>query len=260
MKTLIRRWRKGRKSSGAAASESQLDRRQALQQQLPDASAEDCDLIATVEKLTMTSPERILALINAVRHLTKQKIAGDFVECGVWKGGSMVATANTLIAADDLSRQLWLYDTFEGMSVPTGNDVDFMGQQADVLLAEQDREQSDSIWCFSPQQQVHEAMLATGYPEENIRFVAGKVEDTLPTALPQKIALLRLDTDWYESTKCELEHLFPRMVDGGALIIDDYGHWEGCQRAVDEYFEKNNINIMLCRIDYTGRIGIVNHR
>jgi hypothetical protein len=228
-----------------------------LQQQLPDASSEICDLIASIEHLTMTSPERIFALIGAVEHLTKHKIAGDFVECGVWKGGSMVATANTLIAADDVNRKLWLYDTFEGMSEPTGNDVDFMGQPADRLLAEQDREQADSIWCFSPEQQVREAMLSTGYPEEKLEFVAGKVEDTLPKTKPDKIALLRLDTDWYESTKCELEQLFPRMVDGGILIIDDYGHWEGCRRAVDEYFENHNINLLLCRIDYTGRIGTV---
>ena len=149
----------------------------------------------------------------------------------------MVATANTLIAHGDTDRRLWLYDTFEGMSEPTEEDVDFMGQPADRLLGEQDRLQSDSIWCFSPLEQVRSVMQETGYPESKVNFVQGKVEDTLPQTKPESIALLRLDTDWYESTRCELEHLFPRMVDGAVLIVDDYGHWEGCRRAVDEYFE-----------------------
>jgi O-methyltransferase len=82
------------------------------------------------------------------------------------------------------------------------------------------------------------------------------VEDTIPASVPEQIALLRLDTDWYESTKCELEILFPRLVKGGVIIIDDYGCWQGARKAVDEYFNKNNIAILLNRMDDTGRIGI----
>lgn len=100
-------------------------------------------------------------------------------------------------------------------------------------------------------------MEATGYPEAQIRYVQGKVEQTLPQTVPESIALLRLDTDWYESTKCELEYLFPRLVDGGILIIDDYGHWEGCRRAVDEYLQQHQLNLYLHRIDYTGRMAQV---
>lgn len=99
-------------------------------------------------------------------------------------------------------------------------------------------------------------MADTGYPIERVRFVEGRVEDTLPVRVPDRISLLRLDTDWYESTRCELEHLFPKLVPGGVLIVDDYGHWEGCRRAVEEYFDENNIPMLLNRIDYTGRIGI----
>lgn len=233
------------------------ERLSVLRGQLPDATEQQRDLIQSVEHLTMTSPERILALLNAVEHLSKNNIAGDIVECGVWRGGSMVATANTLIGAGNVDRRLWLYDTFEGMSQPTAADVDYSGNPADRLLGEQDRNQTDSIWCYSPLQQVQEAMAATGYPDSMVNFVQGKVEDTLPQTKPDKIALLRLDTDWYESTKCELEQLFPRIVDGGVLIIDDYGHWEGCRRAVDEYVNRNQIQILLNRIDYTGRIAIV---
>ncbi|MDB2685719.1 TylF/MycF family methyltransferase [Mariniblastus sp.] len=257
MKTLLRRLRGKQKSVPPVDINSYQQQLSSLRQQLPDASDQERELIASVQHLTMTSPERILALVKAVEYLSVSQIEGDVVECGVWKGGSMVATANTLIARDDAQRRLWLYDTFEGMSDPTEEDVDFMGQTADRLLGEQDRLQSDSIWCFSPLEQVKSAMQATGYPDDLVNFVSGKVEDTLPLTKPKKIALLRLDTDWYESTRCELEHLFPLMVDGAVLIVDDYGHWEGCRRAVDEYFQKHGVRILLNRIDYTGRIGIV---
>ena len=257
MKTLLRRLYGKPKSVPPTDVDSYERKVNTLRQQLPDATHQDCELIAAVQHLTMTSPERILALVNAVSYLATNQIEGDFVECGVWKGGSMVATANTLIAHDDTDRRLWLYDTFEGMSEPTEDDVDFMGRAADRLLGEQDRLQSDSIWCFSPLEQVRSVMQETGYPESKVNFVQGKVEDTLPQTKPERIALLRLDTDWYESTRCELEHLFPRMVNGGVLIVDDYGHWEGCRRAVDEYFQKHGVRILLNRIDYTGRIGIV---
>ena len=92
-----------------------------------------------------------------------------------------------------------------------------------------------------------------------MHFVQGMVEETIPAGAPEKIALLRLDTDWYESTHHEMVHLFPRISDGGVLIIDDYGHWAGARRAVDEYFHEHNIAILLNRLDYTGRIGIVHH-
>ena len=257
MKTLLRRLYGKQKPVPPTDLDSYDRKVSALRQQLPDATDQDCELIAAVQHLTMTSPERILALVNGVSYLATNQIEGDFVECGVWKGGSMVATANTLIAHGDTDRRLWLYDTFEGMSEPTEEDVDFMGQPADRLLGEQDRLRSDSIWCFSPLEQVRSAMQETGYPESKVNFVQGKVEDTLPQTKPERIALLRLDTDWYESTRCELEYLFPRMVDGAVLIVDDYGHWEGCRRAVDEYFQKHGVRILLNRIDYTGRIGIV---
>ena len=90
----------------------------------------------------------------------------------------------------------------------------------------------------------------------HVRLVKGKVEDTVPKNAPEKIALLRLDTDWYESTRRGLVHLFPRLVPGGVLIIDDYGHWQGARKAVDEYIAGNQVKILLNRVDYTGRIGV----
>lgn len=240
-----------------SSDELQEQQLQSLRQRLPDATDVELDVIASVQSDTMTSPERILALCRAVDHLAKHDIEGDIVECGVWRGGSMAATAKTLIKHQRMTPQLWLYDTFEGMSEPDSRDVDFMGQEASELLAKQQRDDETSIWCYSPMEYVRQTMLATDYPESKIQLVPGKVEDTLPVTLPEKISLLRLDTDWYESTRCEMEYLFPRVVDGGILIVDDYGHWEGCRRAVDEYLEQNNVRLFLHRIDYTGRLAVV---
>src|SRR5690606_24776929 len=99
-------------------------------------------------------------------------------------------------------------------------------------------------------------MVSTGYPMERCHFVEGKVEDTIPATVPDRISLLRLDTDWYESTRHELEHLWPLLQPGGVLIIDDYGHFEGARKAVDEYFLDRSDAPLLNRIDYTGRIAI----
>lgn len=104
--------------------------------------------------------------------------------------------------------------------------------------------------------EVERAVYGTGYDREKFHFISGAVEETIPEQSPKEIALLRLDTDWYESTSHELKHLFPRLTVGGVLIVDDYGHWQGARQAVDEYVADNHVRIFLNRIDYTGRIGI----
>lgn len=168
----------------------------------------------------------------------------------------MAAAALTLKGLGVHDRRLWLYDTFDGMSAPTDEDVDCWGQDADRLLSEQRRDDAKSVWCVSALEEVQSVIASTDYPQAQVNFVVGKVEDTLPQQRPERIALLRLDTDWYESTKCELEYLFPLLEPGGVIIIDDYGHWKGCRRAVDEYLQQHGINLFLNRIDYTGRLGI----
>ncbi|NOR70223.1 MAG: macrocin O-methyltransferase [Methylomarinum sp.] len=209
-----------------------------------------------VKPYTMTSPERIFALCDAVKYIHEKKIEGDIVECGVWKGGSMMAVAEILLSSGDSSRNLYLFDTFEGMTPPTEKDVDIAGVSAETLLEQSDKMKEESVWCCASLDMVQSAVNSIGYPSEKIHFVKGMVEQTIPFSAPDKIALLRLDTDWYESTKHEMEHLFPRLVKGGVLIIDDYGHWQGARKGVDEYIEKNNIKILLNRIDYTGRIAV----
>jgi hypothetical protein len=227
------------------------------QNQFPvDFDQDTIDTYNLVSPYTMTSVERIASLCNAVKYLTKNKIAGDIVECGVWKGGSTMAAIDTLIKAGDLNRAIYLYDTFEGMSEPTDYDKETSGTPANDLLSVSDRKNPYSVWCVSALEEVQNNVGTLKYPEKFIHYVKGKVEDTIPGEIPSKIALLRLDTDWYESTAHELKYLYPLLVPGGVIIIDDYGHWQGAKKAVDEYIADNNLKLLLNRIDYTGRIGI----
>jgi hypothetical protein len=222
----------------------------------PDFDEEAKATIEAVRAYTITSPERLFALIQAVRHVSVAGIAGDIVECGVWRGGSMMAAARTLLECEDTSRQLYLFDTFAGMSPPTDKDVAVDGQTARKLVSAERKGDPTSALCYASIDDVKSAMLGTGYPAARMHFVKGKVEDTIPIHAPEEIAILRLDTDWYESTRHEMAHLFPRLVRGGVLIVDDYGHWTGCRQAVDEYLESNGIRLLLNRVDYTGRIAV----
>jgi O-methyltransferase len=214
----------------------------------PDFEAGEIEIIRAVGPYTMTSTERIHALIGAVKHIVRNRIPGDMVECGVWKGGSVMAMALTLQQLGDHDRSLFLFDTFSGMTPPTDRDVDYQGQQAEKIL--------DDVRCEASLQEVEAAVLSTGYPRDQVHFVKGPVEETIPAHAPASIALLRLDTDWYESTQHELKHLFPRLARGGVVIIDDYGHWRGARQAVDEYVVEHQVPLLLHRIDYTGRIGV----
>ena len=223
----------------------------------PDFSAEERADIGAVRPFTMTSPERLVALSRGLEHLIQQGIEGDIVECGVWKGGSMLLVARKLARSGDTGRNLFLFDTFEGMSEPTREDVSAVDQStAGELLGNADRSAGDNVWCYSPLDEVKATLKQSNYPFERIRFIKGKVEDTLPEPSVGPIALLRLDTDWYESTKRELETLYDKLVPGGMLIIDDYGHWSGSKKAVDEFFAARKLSIFLHRIDYTGRMAI----
>lgn len=212
--------------------------------------------VRRVAPYTMTSAERVAALCDAVRYVVDAKIPGDIVECGVWKGGSMMAVALMLLDLGECTRDLHLFDTFDGMSAPTGRDVAKDGVSAAELMARSDRNDPESVWCRAPLDGVKAALNTTGYDAARMFFVQGRVEDTIPASAPDRIALLRLDTDWYDSTKHELTHLFPRLSPGGVLIIDDYGHWAGARQAVDEYLSEYRVPLLLHRIDYTGRSAV----
>lgn len=221
-----------------------------------DFDREAIDLIETVQPYTMTSSERILATVNSTEYVVRNSIPGALVECGVWKGGSMMAIAMTLLKLGETDRDLYLFDTFEGMSAPTEFDVTREGLDAAPVWQESQDGSDSNVWCRAPIDEVRAAVLSTGYDPERVHLVKGMVEDTLPAGAPDQIAMLRLDTDFYESTRHELIHLYPLLEVGGPLIFDDYGIWEGARKAADEYFAENNIRILLDRTDNTGRVGI----
>ena len=221
-----------------------------------DLEPEFKEIYERCKKYTMTSLERMYALYKAVKYIIHSKVPGDFVECGVWKGGSSMIMAYTLLKEKETIRKIYLYDTFKGMSRPTEKDLRISDSASVINKWERKQKEEYNEWDFSPLKEVKKNMFSTGYPGENMVFVKGKVEDTIPDIMPTKIALLRLDTDWYESTFHELTHLCPLLSYNGILIIDDYGHWAGAREAADQYFKENNITILLNRIDYSARIGI----
>jgi len=215
--------------------------------------------IETIERVspyTSTSYERIYTLIESVRYVLQKDIKGALLECGVYKGGSMMAIALTLIAEGVTDKDLYLFDTFEGMPVPSEKDIDSWGKPASEVFSKMKISNVSSTWVNASLENVKQAMALTGYPMERIHFVRGLVENTIPEKAPETIALLRLDTDWYQSTRHELIHLYPRLSPKGIVIVDDYGHYKGAREAVDEYFHKNKIMPFMHRIDYTGRLII----
>ena len=222
------------------------------------ADPADLEIAERCLAISITSIPRMLALIDAVRYCVRREVPGDFAECGVWRGGSVLAMILTLQALG-AERDIHLYDTFEAMPEPSEVDVSpFDPPARETWQAAQGSGRHAWPEYFDPEtfheQGVRETLLATGYPEGRLHFVRGKVEETIPARAPGRLSLLRLDTDWYESTRHELEHLYPRLSRGGVLIVDDYGHWEGARRAVDEYFADDPV--LLGRVDYTARMAV----
>jgi O-methyltransferase len=203
----------------------------------------------SVREWTMTSHWQIFALIVAARYVVDQRVPGDIVECGVWRGGSMQAIARTLLGRGVTDRDLHLFDTFEGMPPPTEEDRRVAGPPARELLESSPR--TSTLWGIADMEDVRAGMSGTGYPAERIHYHAGLIEDTLPAEAPQSIALLRLDTDWYASTKHELVQLYDRVTLGGVLIIDDYDYWEGSRKAVDEFIAERGLRLLLVPIEST---------
>ena len=205
--------------------------------------------------LSMVSVERLWAVISATKYIVEQNIDGDMVECGVWRGGCSIAIARTLkkLGSD---KKVYLFDTFEGMTEPTSLDKTAFGDTDAIKKFNKFQKDSHNEWCYASLQDVKTCFIEYDLIDKAI-FVKGDVKKTLHdlTNLPSKIALLRLDTDWYESTKIELQTLYPRLQSKGVLMVDDYGHWDGARRAVDEYMHNMDISKkpMQWVLDYTGR-------
>jgi len=227
----------------------------------PDFDDETVATVHAVRGYTLTPPERVAALCDAVRYLVRAGIDGALVECGVWRGGSALAMIRTLQSLGRDDRHLFLFDTFERMPPPGPLDVDFMGVPAADNHALWDSGAGyDHRYDFLPFDAVRQLLLSTRYPAHLLHFVRGLVEETVPEEAPESIALLRLDTDYYQSTRHELAHLYPRIPPGGVLLIDDYGHFLGCRRAVDEHVDalaSEGVHLLLHQIDYSARLAVV---
>ncbi len=222
-----------------------------------DLEPEFLKLYEACREQTMTSIERMYALYKATLRVVDRNVPGDFVECGVWRGGSVMLIALTLLLRNSTDRTIWRYDTFSGMTPPSGEDVQEMsGRAASEILAEHERTPDDPFWGVAERAVVEKNLGATGYP--HVRFIEGDVLTTIPAQAPETISLLRLDTDWYSTTRHELEHLYPRIARNGVLIVDDYGYWRGARKATDEYFSgaATPSSPLLHRIDFTGRIAV----
>lgn len=208
-----------------------------------------------VKSETMTSFLNFWFLLKSVDYLINNKIQGSYVECGVWRGGSSMAMAMRLVQHNSLHVDLYLFDTYSGMSAPSSIDIEaHSGKAASDLMKKADDDAL--VLAYAPLELVRKNMDETNYPQNKIHYIEGDVVETLATAEIQDIALLRLDTDWYESTLAELGYLLPRLVKGGICILDDYGHWEGSKKAVDEFFENSEFKPLMFHVDYTCRAFI----
>ena len=219
-------------------------------------SDEELNLLSDIGDLTQVGVRGLIATMMACRHVIKRKLEGDFVECGVWRGGCSILAAN-MFKLHGVSKKIYLFDTFEGMTPPT--EYDFKEISGLSALGKFTDNQRDGFnqWNYSAIDEVKENFRKADLLSDNIIFIKGDVSETLGNKenLPEKISLLRLDTDFYESTKSELEVLYPLLTIGGNLIIDDYGVWAGPRKATDEYFALHNNSPSFHFIDFGGRIG-----
>ena len=195
------------------------------------------------------------ALYQAIEYIVRNRIPGDIVECGVWSGGSMLLAAHALLHFGDTSRRIFLYDTFAGMPRPEEMDARWDGVPA--LPTWEHHQRNGRRWCFGGTlDHVKRVVGSAGYPEDKLVFVEGLVEETLPAIRPEHISLLRLDTDLYRSTYHELVHLYPLLVAGGILIVDDYGAFQGAKLATDQFIAETRAPLFLSRVDSSVRLAV----
>ncbi len=204
--------------------------------------------------LTMIGKQRMFSNILIAKWITQNELEGDFVECGVWRGGSTLLVKMIFEEYGNNSK-VWLFDTFKGMTQPTDVDINFSGELAKVKYLKSKK--TDYVdWAYAGYKDVKDNFIRSGVKIDDCVFVKGDVLKTIPRYNDKlkKISFLRLDTDWYESTKIELDYFYPKIVKDGFLVIDDYGHWGGSRKAADQYFHKNQINEFKNMIDSSSRM------
>jgi O-methyltransferase len=235
-------------------------------QKIAELSKQDEELIDTISKYSMTPKIRIFKLLQSLKHLKHHDIKGDYVECGVWKGGNLILFKKFLENEDliaELSNEknrenknIYGFDTFEGMTEPDVNDYDLSNNNSAVDLLKNDKNKKTNLWGVVSLEDVMDNLSNNLKDLKNIHLIKGPVEQTLTNEknIPKNISLLRLDTDWYSSTKKELEILYEKVSHGGIIIIDDYGHWGGSKKAVDEFFKDKYV--WMHYVDYACRLII----
>ena len=220
---------------------------------IPEISEENKILINSIGDYSLTPLVRRWNLIKSLHYINQNKLEGDIVECGIWRGGNLfLAKKIQDLYYKNIKRTFYGYDTFEGMPEPSVYDGEKVVQIYKNFLKKGER------WTEASLDDVENSIKKLFLSLDDFNLVKGKVEDTLINKknLPSKISLLRLDTDFYESTKVELEILYPLLVQKGVLIIDDYGDFIGCRKAVDDYFFDKNV--LMISIDKSCRIIIKN--
>jgi hypothetical protein len=195
---------------------------------------------------------------DAIDYIIKNNIEGDIIECGVDSGNFEYVWIKELMK-NNVVRDIYLYDTFTGLVEP--GEYDYTCENATLYKMNKDEVYSvwkthkitEEIngWCYTPLEKVQNRLNSTGYPVEKLHYIVGDVMETLKdkTNIPEKIAILRLDTDWYESSKYELEQLYDNVVIGGIIIFDDYYHWNGQRKATDDFFKSINVSYEFIKLD-----------
>ena len=226
-----------------------------IQEELQHLDPYILEQVLKAKPYSMTSGTRLAHTYTTIQDLDARGITGDIVECGVWKGGHIIMS---WLANTNTKRNFWLYDTFEGMAEPTEYDVNARTKELATVKYNQTKTDTHVDWCYASLEDVKKCCQSSGLDINAFTFIKGDVCETLkdPSNRPTQISVLRLDTDWYQSTKTELHWLYPVLSNNGVLIIDDYGHWQGSRKAVDEYFAKNPYKPLFNVVDFTGRSAI----
>ena len=218
---------------------------------IPEIDQENRDLIEFIGDYSLTPLIRRWTLIKSLHYINKNKMIGDIVECGIWRGGNLFLAKKIQDKYyNEIQRKFYGFDTFEGMTQPSVHD----GEKINKIY--QSFKDKNEPWTKASLDDVKNSSKKLFSDINQFNFIKGKVEETLldKKNLPNKISLLRLDTDLYESTKIELEILYPLLVEKGILIIDDYGDFQGCRKAVDEYFLDKNV--LMISVDKSCRVVV----
>ena len=217
----------------------------------PDVSDWKKEIVITSSPFSCSNLEAMLRLIGNVEHIIKCDVPGDFVECGVFMGGSCIVIAQTLRHLRVEDRAIWMFDTFEGVPEPNETEIDGEGNN----LRKWYLETQQKGWCYSSKHTVSNNMRKFAFNGE-VHLIPGLVEDTIPRIGPNTIALLRIDVDLEDPTRHILEHMYPRLSTNGHIIFDDYGHFPDVKSTVDEYLAIHAPNIYLDRVNRTVMHGV----